>query len=733
MGHRATAEQTFPRVLLVEDERIVALSEQRTLERYGYAVTTVHTGEDAVAAVREGEAVDLVLMDIDLGEGIDGTEAATRLLAVRELPVVFLTGHAEREMVDRVKGITRHGYVLKTAGEFVLVQAIEIAFELFASRQEAVAAVERYRSISNLTGEIIVQHDAEGRWTFLNDRACEFWGGSREELLGLDFRTFVHPDDQADAEATMRDLTKMQRSIRGRINRQKTPDGWHTVEWNSEIIRDSTGAIVGYQATGRDVTDRIDLERSLTYHRDLLQKIMYTTPTSILVLAADGTIMHVNGRAGEVLGVSPADAEGLPYDESPWCLEPPGRLETSEGQPVPVEQVPFSIVRRTRRPVFNLEYTLRRPDGGRRLLEISSAPLLTRDGGFDGTVAVLEDVTDRVRAERQVARREARFRELFEQSPSGIILADAQNRVVDANPRAVEILGYSRDELVTLHATDLIPEESLAERPLSRTLAEAGDGDRFIELDGRYRRKDGSLISVVVRIRRLGDRDDGVDHMVTFNDVTARRDAETRIRSLLEEKELLIREIHHRVKNDLNLVQSLASLQKSHASNAETKGALEEMINRLAVMSRVYDGLRSGDDPRRVALDELLTTLVDGLRRTTLPAGVEIELDAPRTMVRQAVSVAIGIMVNELVTNSVRHGLADARHGRIVVRAAPNGSSIEVVVADSGVGFPAGFLGERPYGYGLTIVDALARQHDGVLELKNTDGARARVALPLEE
>lgn len=597
---RPSSEQTGPRILLVEDERIVALSEQRTLERYGYAVTTVHSGEGAVERVLGDEGIDLVLMDIDLGAGIDGTEAATRLLEVRELPVVFLTGHAEREMVDRVKGITRYGYVLKTAGEFVLVQAIEMAFELFESRQEAVAAAERYRSVSNLTGEIIVQHDAEGHWTFLNDRACEFWGGTRGELIGRDFHDFVHPDDVAGEGRVMEQLAGNERSIRGHLNRQKTPHGWRVVEWNSEIIRDQGGRAVGYQATGRDVTDRIDLERSLTYHRDLLQKIMYTTPTSILVLAADGTITHVNRRAGELLGVDPVEVEGLRRDRLPW------RLESSTGEPALLDEGPFATVRRTGRPVFNLEYTLRRPDGGTRLLQISSAPLLDPDGTFDGTVTVLVDVTEPREAEQRVAR-------------------------------------------------------------------------------------------------------------------------------LLDEKNLLIREIHHRVKNDLNLVQSLASLQMRHSSHAETKAALEEMINRLAVMSRVYDGLRSGDDLQHVALDELLTTLVDGLRRTTLPAGVEIELDAPRIVVRQVVSVAIGIMANELITNAVRHGLRDGAEGTIAVRAAAVDDAVEVVVTDSGPGFPASFLGEPTYGYGLTIVDALARQHDGSLELDNAEGARARVVLPLTE
>lgn len=121
-------------ILLVEDEALIALAEAQMLKRSGFKVKTVLNGKDAV---REGsdDKTDLILMDIDLGTNeMDGTEAARRILAKRDVPVVFLTSHSEKEYVDRVKGITQYGYVLKNDGEFVLRQAIEQAFKLFENR-----------------------------------------------------------------------------------------------------------------------------------------------------------------------------------------------------------------------------------------------------------------------------------------------------------------------------------------------------------------------------------------------------------------------------------------------------------------------------------------------------------------------------------------------------------------------------------------------------------------------
>ena len=131
------------KILLVEDEAIIALSEAKLLTDAGYEVETVHSGEKGVEAV-EKNRFDLILMDIDLGTGrMDGTEAAEIILHKQDLPIVFLTSHAEKEYVDRVKGITGSGYILKNSGRFVLLESISMALTLFEAKKEAENHLER--------------------------------------------------------------------------------------------------------------------------------------------------------------------------------------------------------------------------------------------------------------------------------------------------------------------------------------------------------------------------------------------------------------------------------------------------------------------------------------------------------------------------------------------------------------------------------------------------------------
>jgi len=123
------------KILLVEDELITAMAESQVITRHGYEVIIAGSGEKAIDTIKTDPSFDLVLMDIDLGKGVDGTEAARQILALRNLPIVFLTSHSEREMVEKVRGITRYGYVIKNSGDFVLLSSIEMAFELFDSHE----------------------------------------------------------------------------------------------------------------------------------------------------------------------------------------------------------------------------------------------------------------------------------------------------------------------------------------------------------------------------------------------------------------------------------------------------------------------------------------------------------------------------------------------------------------------------------------------------------------------
>lgn len=182
------------RILLVEDDVIIALDEAQVLKKRGLQVEIAGTGRDAVNRALSEPAVDLVLMDIDLGKGLSGPEAAKIILSKISVPIVFLTSHSEPEIVNMVKNITRYGYVLKQSGEFVLLSSIETAFELFESKKKLEESEERFRKLVECAPDgIYVQID--WKLAFVNKAVLDLYGAeSEQELLGTPVMDRIHPE-----------------------------------------------------------------------------------------------------------------------------------------------------------------------------------------------------------------------------------------------------------------------------------------------------------------------------------------------------------------------------------------------------------------------------------------------------------------------------------------------------------------------------------------------------------
>ncbi len=190
-------------ILLVEDEFLIAFQEQMQLEEYGYSVTAVNSGESAVAAIVNSSSFDLVLMDLDLGEGIDGTEAARLILELREIPIVFLSSHTEPEVVERTQAITSYGYIVKNTGITVLDASIKMAFKLFDSYKKIQDKEARFESLFNNAPIGIVYSTLDGKIIAVNSEYARILGYSSPEdakqainLSSLAEAVYASPEDR---------------------------------------------------------------------------------------------------------------------------------------------------------------------------------------------------------------------------------------------------------------------------------------------------------------------------------------------------------------------------------------------------------------------------------------------------------------------------------------------------------------------------------------------------------
>jgi two-component system, sensor histidine kinase PdtaS len=179
-------------ILLVEDEVLIAMDLGETLQSFGYNVIIAHTGPDAIEAATKNLEVSLILMDINLGRGMDGTESAKKILAVRQLPIIFLSSHAEKEMVEKVRGFTRYGYVTKNAGDFVLQVSIEMAYDLFDAHRDIQRHMkalkeseEKFSTIFHFSPiAMTINSLADGRYRDVNAVFLQAIGYTHAEVVG---------------------------------------------------------------------------------------------------------------------------------------------------------------------------------------------------------------------------------------------------------------------------------------------------------------------------------------------------------------------------------------------------------------------------------------------------------------------------------------------------------------------------------------------------------------------
>ncbi len=313
---------TGKKILIVEDEKLLAETQAAQLSAHGFDMAIASTGPEAIELVKGDPGIGLVLMDIDLGKGMDGTEAAAEILKIRRLPVVFLTSHQRKEIVERVKKITRYGYVLKTSGEYVIVSAIETAFELFEAQEALRKSEEKYRRIVTTANEAIFTLDRDMCFTYVNNKVLELLGYSEHEMLGRPATFVVAPGDRENHARQIEERKQGKSTVYERHLVRKDGHSVKALMSASPVIGDD-GAFEGSLGMIIDITDRIRAEEALREKEHFIEKILVAIPSLIYIYdMITHRYTYVNHESPDFPGYSPEKTHGPGAEIFPTILHP---------------------------------------------------------------------------------------------------------------------------------------------------------------------------------------------------------------------------------------------------------------------------------------------------------------------------------------------------------------------------------------------------------------------------
>jgi len=440
--------------------------------------------------------------------------------------------------------------------------------------------------------------------------------------------------------------------------------------------------------------------------------------TFVGVLAPDGTVLEANRASLEAAAIGLDDVRGRKFWDCHWWSLTP---ETGSRIRQAVERAAAGDT-----PRFDID---KRMAGDHVVaIDLILSPVHDANGAITHLIYSAIDVSDRKAGEAALQRSEQRFRQVVESAPDGLAMVDASGRMVLVNAGMERIFGYTREEMIGHGIEMLMPQRhrdahgALFQGYLTAPTARDMAGRRELYA----RRRDGSEFPVEIGLNPI-PTESGTRVLATIQDVTRRKADRQLIERSLEEKTVLLHEIHHRVKNNLQIISSLLNLQARNADPAVIR-ALAESQGRVKAMALIHQLLYERNDFSQIDLATYLQRLC-ALQQTsyrddaasftlTVHACEGVHLNLQR-------AVPCGLLVNELVTNAIKHAFPDGREGRIdITLSASDDGHCLITVADDGIGLPADVSPDTSRSLGMQLIPLLSDQAGGQWQLFRDHGTR---------
>ena len=484
---------------------------------------------------------------------------------------------------------------------------------------------------------------------------------------------------------------------------------------------------------------RTRAEESLRQSERRQRELLEGVPQLIWTCLPDGRCDFLSRQWVEYTGIPEADQLGFAWSEA---VHPDDRSHLMERWTQAVSE---------RKPL-DVEFRIRGGSGEYRWFKTRGVLLREQDGSskWFGTNTDIHDkklveselkelnttlerrVEERTKALRE---EEERFRSAFDHAPSGIALVAPGGKWLRVNQSLCEILGYTEAELLATdfqsitHSDDLALNLDYYQGMLAGTI-------RTYQMEKRYLHKAGHFVYATLSVSLVRDGDGEPLYFISqVKDITQWKQAEAQLKASLREKEVMLKEIHHRVKNNLQIVSTLLDLQSEHTQDRQAIEMFEESRGRVKSMALIHERLYRSQDLARVNIADYVRQLAEDLFHAYRVSNDEIVLHVDVTVPPLPIDIAIpcGLLLNELLSNCLKHAFADASEGWIRVTLHDDGPNTILTVADNGAGFPPDFDFRNTTSFGLQLVTTLVEQLHGEIELKTEGGSEFIVSFPVKD
>jgi PAS domain S-box-containing protein len=361
------------------------------------------------------------------------------------------------------------------------------------------------------------------------------------------------------------------------------------------------------------------------------------------------------------------------------------------------------------------------------------SPVIDKAGEVTAVVFFARSITERKRAEESLRLANILLERTFASLKEAVFVMDPSvQTIITCNAAVEQIFGYKKEEVIGKTLEFLHLSRANYDQ-FNEGLSSALKGEGLFNAEFPARRKDGTSIVTEYTVTETSDDSSGRSVLViVVRDITERKRAEEQLKVALKEKEVLLKEIHHRVKNNLAVISSLLNMQSKYIKDKKTLEIFRESQNRVKTMALIHTKLYQSTDLARIDfadyIRKLAADLIDSYRLE--PDAVTLLLDVKNVDFDVNVAIPCGLIINELLTNALKHAFPHGHKGEVRVSLRPEDERMTLAVADNGVGFSENIDFRNTESLGLQLVTALVEQLGGTIDLTVNDGTTFVISFP---
>ncbi len=590
----------------------------------------------------------------------------------------------------------------------------------------------RQEALLSAIPDIIMEVDAEKKYVWANPAGLDFFG---EGVVGRGAEDYF--EGEQEIYRTVQPLFDGQENVIYVESWQRRKDGAkRLLAWWCRVLKDERGRVTGALSSGRDITEQKRAADTLKESEEKFRSLFQSMPQGVVYQDADGRILTANPAAERLLGLSLDQMQGRTSVDPRW------RAIHEDGSEFPGETHASMVALATGKEARDFIMGVFNPQrNAYAWLDISATPQFRPGESRPFQVfTTFEDITERRKVEEELRRSEAFLGSVIDNSPLAMWVSDENGTMIKMNPATGKLLHVTPDELVGKYNVlrdDIV--EDQGQMPRVREVFEKGLTARFpltydmarlrqLKFTGR-----ASVILDITISPVIGIDGRVTNAVIQLVDITERVRAEEALRASLKEKEVLLREIHHRVKNNMQVISSLLNLQGAQVADPVVKEVFRASQLRIRSMALVHERLYGSGDLSRIDFADYLRKLYAHLGQAFAVAsdriGIRFDLEEIPLDINSA--IPCGLIATELIANAMKHAFPEGRRGTVTIGLARAGEGrIRMTISDDGVGFPPQVDFRNTDSLGMQIVNLLSQQIEGRVELAAGPGTSFSVDFP---